>query len=1277
MQSDDGTLEDGTRPEERFGALEDGFVALSADSDVLASERAERLAAFEQELLAFSTEQAKHDPAFGGDKGHPALSLGSTWRDLMEDQGLDEEANAAEAFVDDLIQDEAVDWFETTDAAAAKGDAAECFEKLTEATMLGREALARQRYPSLPVGVGPQQAKLRQAFLDAIQRDEPDAWTRHKWGVHLVDTAEVVMTAIDELEPARAVMHLDMTIDDLRWYLHNAATLPATRRRLKRKLRILKRERQERDLQGKLYARFGKQRVRQFDKLIVWLIFFVIGALFYEVFFAPSLRTRLFLLVGDTFACLLFLLDFFVRLYHVRGKSTWFVRHFLIDFLPSIPFTLIGIRMGMIAPTDLVGIAKGQSVRVVRIARLLRLFRLTRFARALGFLARGFDRIARRYGHLLNHNIVLYPNRQERKVAERERQSLATRAWRLRSRLSDEWRRLLQDAPSSARAAVALTRVEGLEAARDAGHTERPARAAGLAVSSVRDIPAEELLRKMQALTAGEIEADVGPDFVARCARATRVFHRIPLRWLPIIRKAVPRLTPAMSDAQVTAAASHRISGELQRHLDRRFWVADLHGTVTPSEFVDRVGSAMVRSSSRPAYRLLLFGFIYLTVRLASNLAGFGLPQFIESLVNNTLLVLGSICFVILGFGWWMKRLAGQATTFYEDTAHAQFLSLTEGIKGRYLERDATILDRRVFGPEEVVQDEPFAGGAPARQEAFVSAVRSWLIRARAATEMKEVPVEMQRAVLLYRDGLDGALLCDSDIRTTSQLLGNPALRELRGLSGRVDKREQKALRALDLSRARTALRGPYLWFSFITKAIAQTTARLIVEYNRNAIPLSELPFVAMPERRRYEAWVKSGEPEVKPDERGEVDAVRGGYVTTAFTALHFLDDDPARDHEVAERFGPAVLENLVRDRKALFREIFGTYPLHTRSKESRVLNLYRVYQSWLGGGRAFLIPLRVLWRWIYQAGRFLRWLVRSIGEIRTPRRYGYQGGKPSADFATALRKVGRMRGPIVGATLWLRARFDAEYLGVHLPGTDASGLEDADWARDLEFLGAPPKHVRRFEEEQSRAEADARRLARLVESGLFREVAEAITVPEAELGREHMRAALCAYRADFHGIRTLLSCQAILEETTARALDTPPQPRPLWPRPALKRAFKRWWKKYGSDEKEARRSVWRAVAFNRGGAGDALRAWAKHGVEGAQREGVALLADFLRHPGRISEQLVTLRTVQTLALIDMLNYREHVYRLGAYEELGDDAGDALRLLDEEAPPGEAVAPAG
>jgi len=114
-------------------------------------------------------------------------------------------------------------------------------------------------------------------------------------------------------------------------------------------------------------------------------------------------------------------------------------------------------------------------------------------------------------------------------------------------------------------------------------------------------------------------------------------------------------------------------------------------------------------------------------------------------------------------------------------------------------------------------------------------------------------------------------------------------------------------------------------------------------------------------------------------------------------------------------------------------------------------------------------------------------------------------------------------------------------------------------------------------------------------------------------------------------------------------------------PRPRLKSAFKRYWKAHGSGDRYARRAAWRATVHNVDGLRDALMAYRGAGDQAAAT-GERILAGLLRHPERITEQLVTLRTVQTLSLIDMLNYRNHVYLLGGYEASGDDAGETLSL---------------
>jgi len=1251
--------------------------ALTADSDTDALRRAALLSTLEQDLIGFTARAASDDAGFARHRGLPALTFAADWRDQIAEQELDADTGA-ERLVEQLVEDDAWSWRQRAGEAADAGSAEACFQGLREATLLDTEAVTRRHDGhALEPPLASQREPLRVAYLAAIEREQPGESVRADWASRIADAADVVLTAVDDVGPHCAAVHIDLIASDIDWQLAHVPTPDRAAARLRRKRRRLARETQERELQGRLEDRFGAKRVRRFDKMIVWLIFLVLAILAVEVACSEvvgvdelgndiiesslSDEVHIGLAILDTLACFVFLLEFFVKLKMVDGRARWFLRHFLIDLVPSVPVGLIAVSVHVLHAGE--GLKAAELARVLRAWRLARVVRLTRYARAIGFLARGFDRMGRRYSHLLNHDIVLFPTREERRRADRQDESLSARVWRLRSALNSEWRELLHAAPEAAQVEVAAARVRGIEAARARGLTRTVRHAEVHAATAARELPADQMLRKLDSVSPAQLEADLGGDFVARIARAVRAFARPSVRWLPVLRRYVPRVAPHMSAAEVAASASHTAARELRRHHDRWFWFADLHGTVTPSEFVDRVGTTMVRSSFRPAYRLALFGVGYLLVlgviQLFDARGLDWLASFLERFLGPVIYVLGAICIFVLGIGWWLKRLAGQATSFYEQTVQAQFLALTEAIKGRYIDRDATLFDARVFRAEELALGVAHEDSGQTRSELFGAAVRHWLVQARAGRDLGSLTDAMERAILLYRDGLDGALFGESDSRTTSQLIGNPALRQMRGLSLRVDRKERAALLALDLTNSRSAVRGPYLWFSFISKAIAQAVARLVVEYNRYAIPLGELPFCSDRERIRYESWISSG----KPPE-GEVERLhlqRRGYITTAFTALHFLDDDPGRDQEVEERFGTEVRRNLQRDRRGLFREVFGTYPLHARPKDQRVLNLYRVYDRWFGGGRAFVIPLRVFWRWLKMVGRLLRWLLKAISEIRTPRTRGDLGGATESDFHAAQRKIGRMRDPIVWASLWQRARFDAEYLGVRVPGAAETGLENAGWEQDLQFLDATGRQRRQLEGEQARAEADVRRLAQLIETrDLLGRAARIIGVEPEALGREHVRAATVAYRGDFRGVRSLLSCGEVLRETLAGVLDRPPLPWSWWPRPRLWLAFHRWWKQHGRDDRGSRKGMWRAVVHDVGGARYALLAWSGFGEDGAFERGADRLADLLRNPGRISEQMVTLRIVQTLALIDLRIYREHVYRLGGYGEDGDDPGPVL-----------------
>ncbi|MFV1958708.1 MAG: hypothetical protein ACC662_04775, partial [Planctomycetota bacterium] len=1183
--------------------------------------------------------------------GHPVLVDLVRWRRQVEALGLEGAVARADGLSTGLVEDAARRWRASATASDSPRDAAAAFRRLSRATDFDLEAFVREADPRAPAPLAAERPRLRQALLTALAAQPGAEEEREAWTMDLLDRSDLVLTAVDDVKPETAAAQIALVADDVAWYLEHVETKRGRRRtRLAIKLRRLRGERQERALQARLEGIFGARALRRWSRLIFALIFFVLGLLAAEIFFDIPPRILGWMRVADTLSCLVFLWDFFFRLRLVEGRLRWFLRHFLVDFIPSLPVAVFTV-----------GASGADPLRVGRAIRLFRLPRVVGILRAVGFLVRGTDRMVRRYGHLLNRDIILYPTRAESERARRRDRGIAARARRIESELNDLWEDLLLSVPPAERGTVALRRIEAMEEARRLGVAHR--RGDGVADAAAdREIPAELLVRRLEDTTAEGLEANQGPEFVARTARAIRAFARRPLCWVPFLRGYVPRLGVRMTDAEVTAAGARQVATCLRRQLDRWFFFADLYGTVTPAEFVDRVGGALFKSAFRPTYRLLLFGagFLLVDLLLAITPSPFlrEVAKTLGEIVGTTLLVLGGVGGAVLMLGWWLQRVADEATAFYEQTVAAQFLPLMESVKGRFLDRDAFLLDRRVLGPETLLHGEAPGRRAASRQRRFVEGIKAWLVEAQPQGDARGSFDAMERTLLLYRDAMDGALFDVSDTRTTNQLLGNPALRQLHRTAWCVNRRERKALQALDLSQRRRWFGGPYMWFSLITHAIAHGTARLIVEYNREAIPLDELAAASPQARTRREAWLASAGGSEEDAKEREVTALdRQEYFTMAFTALHFLDDDPRRDREVAGRFGAPVLARLRRDRRFLFRRIFGTYPLYDRPLEERVVNLYELYEARLAGGRAIFLPLRGLWGSLKWIGRVVRWVAAAVKEIRDPRTAREIREGTDADFAVAVRKIDRMRGPVVRACLWLRVRVDCEYLGVRLPDVEISGVEGRTVNQDLEFLDVPASLRRRVAEERDLAQADVRRLARLIDDRLLDRVAGRLGATSGRIGREARRALAFVYRADILGVRSLLSASDVLRETAIRAAQEPLQPGRLLPPAHLWAPFRRWWKAHGEGGRAERKAAWRAVLNDVNGARRALEILRRFDEASARDEGERRVAELLRHPGRLSGQLVTLRAVQTLSLIDVLNYRTHVWRLGRYEEDGEDAG--------------------
>ncbi len=277
-------------------------------------------------------------------------------------------------------------------------------------------------------------------------------------------------------------------------------------------------------------------------------------------------------------------------------------------------------------------------------------------------------------------------------------------------------------------------------------------------------------------------------------------------------------------------------------------------------------------------------------------------------------------------------------------------------------------------------------------------------------------------------------------------------------------------------------------------------------------------------------------------------------------------------------------------------------------------------------------MPLVVVWHSIRFGATLLKWLGRCIREIRRPRFETGLEAAQGADFATAMRKIDRMRRPVVEACMLLRARVDPEYLGVRLPGTPPDEIIGADADNDLGFLSAEPEFAERIADDRQRAARDIVRLGRLIQGGLWQSVASRIDIPADSIGREHLRAAAVGYVADIDGIRRHLSCAEILAEVYAKAARRDALPALRLPRPKLYRAFRNYWSRFGTGDRDAKKAAWRATLHNVWGVTEALVVWTRLGHD-ARDVGERRLADLLRHPDRITDQLVTLRAIQTLAM--------------------------------------------
>jgi hypothetical protein len=1080
-------------------------------------------------------------------------------------------------------------------------------------------------------------------------------------------------------------------------------------RQIERSSRQVRREWQEKLLSDRMESIFGRRFVAVLENTVVLLILVLIGLIVAEALLeraAPaglSARQHVFFAWADLAVCSVFLFEFAVKLALAPQRMSYFLRHLLIDLVASLPFGFVAhqIELGRLDAALRSGSGSGLLRRVIQFGRVvLRFFRLgiplARLARVGLILLRLSDRLVRRMGKLLSRNIILFSPSHAQKPESSDRHRLVALRGELEHGRSAIEARLDRDQGRQLAQRV-LGDLEIRIECLPAPPTERAA-----ADLPGREIPVEAVVERLIQMTPERLLDQLGPAFVRAVDRYLRLLDLPLIRRLPVIRNLVAYREK--SPAEAVALAANYLGHLIQQALDVVYFFADLHGTLSPPVFLDRLGATIVNATRTPAKRLLWLGsaflFLFLIVEAVSFLKPFrGIVAKLQALMGWPVIILGVICVAFWLLGAWFRRIANQSADFCERVVEAQFATHTKSLKSRRRDQDGQFLAERVIDPELLLrsaddrlpQPDQISHDGETRQDA-----PTWF-------ENRELAF-LRNVRLLYQDYLDGSPLHRSDTKASVQLLGNLALGNLRRSHLGHLLREGRTIDRLDLSRSGRLFGGPYLWFNYITRMLVQDTAILILDYNRHGVPIDRLACSPDAVREKFRDWLAdrlkiepeevwlpeprtsraagghAASSELGPDDvrvgcAPQLDASprkeAGSFLETVeFTAVDFLADDAERDAEIHARFGPQVAELVRRDRQQNVRRAFRSFPLHELPLASRTINPFAVYEMYLAGGRIVLLPFyaaRILGRSILLG---IQSIYRVVHQILHPD-VDQEREVPSDTYWAALRKIHRMRKPVFMGSLWLRARFDVEYLGLPLPSAPPGLAGQAVMDADLDYIGATRRdriiaeQVRR--QHQKRLEWVARWLDRFgwTFEGLPGYLAAEIPYL-ANRGGEALRALVAACTLDHNDIATLALSIEGLKRVLVHAADPTQDPaslpgglpdpvvnlRTLWhPVNRCKRPLGALFElpcfpPYGLAE---RRRVVRYMRRHR----RVVRGWLKvvlgQGGSDPWATVKARMHEVLLRTDLWSDQILVLRAVQSLTMLDLQHNCELVWNLGGY----------------------------
>ncbi|MEZ5989125.1 MAG: hypothetical protein R3F30_08385 [Planctomycetota bacterium] len=1017
--------------------------------------------------------------------------------------------------------------------------------------------------------------------------------------------------------------------------------LQALDRKLARLARKLRNAADEARLALRLERLFGPGRVRAFSRFTFACLLALVALLVVDGFVPDSHAWTPWLLTADTAICLVFLWEFFVRLALAPRRLAWALRHLVTDLVPAIPFGLLVLWSADDIPA---GGADGSwvgwitSLRLIRIPLYARYVRFLKPVVALGrilvFWVRGMDRIVAGMAPILNREVVLFERPREerpRPIAGQGREHRVSQGF---ERLSDELRR--------ERAPALLAELEREVEARAALPLAATAGPEPLAGERPEPIRAEDALAALEGLTAEDVDRALSPEVVAGLGRMLAMLDLPLLRSLPLIGP-LARAGKGATAADRVAHAGRRLAGHCGRALGFVSGWADLSGVLTAPQILDRIATALQRTTQRPAVRLLLFGFLYLLIKATLELLlQLDMPEFLQRFVGIPLISLGAICLVLLLLARWLKKIAGEASDRLLRFAEARYLNLLELERRELEELDrAVLVDRVLLGRSDrqheldcaiqVAMDDLRRGGAghgPGEGRA-----------------VQRVGARERRLALLLLDAQDGAFLHRTDTKGCEQFLSHPDLWSLRHEHLSVGKAEERRLARLDLASG-GLFSGPFLWFDLLMHAIGLQVSRLVSSFNLHLVPLRDRPTASEDELARHDALLRED-----PSLRSEPLPGRG-YRNGSFHALHFLGTSPAYAREIEDEYGPEVAARLVDARHDLVRRVFGTRALHRIERRDRCVNPYDWYQERLGGGRMLFLPWRLFTAWLRLVWVLGRMAFRSAKDILDPRTGVHDRVDVRAPFSVARRKLHRMKKPLLWEAIRLSARLDPEYLGLGDDGREVGA--EAPWRVDLAQVDPSPAELAELEGIRDRV---AGRLMYLPD------FAAALGTELDEAGRLRLRS---AFAADERGIARQAAAEARAWAWLYAVGDPDAVPAGALPREGkvdrrkARRGLQVLLDRLAPLSPRERRHLRAAFRRDRGDFRLVCLAWAEAGDHAPSEAALALGRGFLRDRARFVERLESLRAVTALILLDLHHHERIVYELGGYAEDGVEAPTPL-----------------